>query len=473
MESPSAASSGDERSRALALLKRHGWNATSFQTLEQGTRYFFHGEGTAEGCVAYVETRRAWVAAGPPIAPSDELRASAEAFTRAAAQAGRRACFFAVEARFLLATELCGLRIGEQPVWEPGRWAGSLASSRSLREQLRRARAKGVRTRVVDPTEIRGESEPLHRKAVELIARWLSSRTMPPMGFLVTVEPFSFSDERVYFVAERNDRLVGFLAAVPVYARDGWLLEDLIRDPDAPNGVAESLVDEAMRALAARGALYVTLGLSPLFGQVTRWLRLLRRAGAGLYDFRGIHAFKAKLRPLHWEPIYLAYETRTPAPLALLDSLSAFARGEMFRFGVQTLTRVPLVLISALALALVPWTMLLASAAALPYFPSKKIRWTWVGFDIALAAALGALGSKWRPGLALFLGLVVTLDALLTIAQALLFNLGRMRGAISAVAVLAGVLAPTLASAFLWRAIYVRRAQTRSQSKRSPGDKLP
>ena len=69
---PSApgASMDDERLRVLALLRAFGFNATSFQILEPGYRYFFDGDA----CVAYCETGGAWVAAGAPIAPETRLR---------------------------------------------------------------------------------------------------------------------------------------------------------------------------------------------------------------------------------------------------------------------------------------------------------------------------------------------------------------------------------------------------------------
>jgi len=44
---------------AVSVLKRFGWNATSFQVLEPGFQYWFDGE---DACVAYVDTGRAWVA---------------------------------------------------------------------------------------------------------------------------------------------------------------------------------------------------------------------------------------------------------------------------------------------------------------------------------------------------------------------------------------------------------------------------
>jgi len=31
--------------RVLSLVRRHGWNATSFQVLQPGFRYFFDGHG--------------------------------------------------------------------------------------------------------------------------------------------------------------------------------------------------------------------------------------------------------------------------------------------------------------------------------------------------------------------------------------------------------------------------------------------
>src|SRR5216110_19935 len=109
----------DPRERVLALLRRHGWNATSFQVLEEGFRYWFADD---DACVAYVDTRWAWVAAGAPLAAPERLGAVAEAFRRAGAAAGRRVSFFATERRFAPGPAMRSLLIGEQPVWDPSAW---------------------------------------------------------------------------------------------------------------------------------------------------------------------------------------------------------------------------------------------------------------------------------------------------------------------------------------------------------------
>src|SRR5262245_56652503 len=83
---------GDERARVLELLRAFGWNATSFQMLEPGLRYWFASSSAARaGCVAYVDTGRAWVAAGAPLAADPALGAVARGFVQAAHAAGRQA----------------------------------------------------------------------------------------------------------------------------------------------------------------------------------------------------------------------------------------------------------------------------------------------------------------------------------------------------------------------------------------------
>lgn len=324
---------GRDPPRALGFLKRFGWNSTSFQSLEPGFRHWF--DPADRGCVAYFDTGSAYVAAGAPIAAEADLAAMAAAFERRARAAGRRVSYFGTERRFLAATGHHSIRIGQQPVWDPRDWAAKVDRHAGLRAQLRRAANKGVRVRAVEPAEIIGAEGSPRADLEQLITEWQASRRLPPMSFLVQVYPFSFLEERRVFAAERDGALVAFAAMVPVYARSGWLIEDLIRGPSAPNGTAESLVAAAMAAAAAAGSQYLTLGLAPLAGHVSAWLRAARTLGRPLYDFRGLHAFKAKLRPDGWEPITIALPPGQSAALTLVDALRAFAADGLLRFAAR------------------------------------------------------------------------------------------------------------------------------------------
>ncbi|HYQ16150.1 MAG TPA: GNAT family N-acetyltransferase, partial [Polyangiaceae bacterium] len=245
-----------QRERVLELVRRYGWNATSFQTLEEGYRYFFDGDG----CVAYVDTGRAWVAAGAPIAPFAEIASLLAAFLASARAARRRVCLFATEQRLLeLAGEqLRSLRIGEQPVWDPREWPDILRRRRSLREQLRRARAKGVTVREVAASEL--EVGSTRERIARVAERWQNAKPLAPMDFLVRLELFSFTADRRCFVAEQSGRVVGVAGVVPVPARGGWFIEDLVRDPTAPNGTVEALIDSVMRWASQRDCAWLTLG---------------------------------------------------------------------------------------------------------------------------------------------------------------------------------------------------------------------
>jgi phosphatidylglycerol lysyltransferase len=79
----------DDRARVLSLVRRFGWNATSFQVLEPGYRYFF---SDGDACVAYVDTGRAWVAAGAPLADDARFADVSAAFVGAGGAATRPAC---------------------------------------------------------------------------------------------------------------------------------------------------------------------------------------------------------------------------------------------------------------------------------------------------------------------------------------------------------------------------------------------
>jgi phosphatidylglycerol lysyltransferase len=291
---------------------------------------------------------------------------------------------------------------------------------------------------------------------------------MAQMGFLVDVQPFDMPEERRYFVAETPDATVGFLAAVPVYARRGWLLEDLLRDPNAPNGTAELLVDLAMRRLADEGAAYVTLGLAPLAGDVGGWLRAIRAWTRALYDFEGVRAFKAKLRPHGWDPLHMAWPEGETAATALHDALVAFARGSFTRFGLDTLLQGPTFVVRALATLLVPWTLTLALCDARRWFPAAWIQHAWVCFDATVALALLALAARWRRWLGVLLAVLVTGDALVTLSEALAFNVARAHRVVDWSVIAISCVAPAFAAIVLWAAVRARAPLAAGVAKSAP-----
>jgi phosphatidylglycerol lysyltransferase len=219
--------------------------------------------------------------------------------------------------------------IGAQPVWNPAGWPVMVRSRRSIRSQLNRAINKGVHI------DILATADGAHHPEIRCtLLEWLRSRRLPPMHFLVEAEVFSgVVDDRVLLTARRENHIVAFLVASPVAARNGFLIEELARSPQAPNGTSELLIDAAMNRFAEAGSTYATMGLVALAAGTTRenplWLRGLMsiaRAHANrFYNFRGLERFRAKMNPADWEPLYAISNERRFSPQALYAVGGAFS----------------------------------------------------------------------------------------------------------------------------------------------------
>ena len=408
------------------MLKQHGTDAVSFQALKAGTHWWLDeappvGTGAQ---VAYVPSGGSWIAIGTPLAESAVRQEAILRFINAARAAGRRPMFFGIEDL----TPFVGCRtllLGLQSVLKPSEWDATLRHRPRLREQLRRARAKGVIVREVQAEEVVGGT-PLRRDVERLRSEWLASRHLEPMSFLVAVDPFYSAGEHLYFVAERRGVSVQFLSAVPIYAANGWLMEDMLRGRDAPNGTTELVIDALMRRVeAARG--WLTPGLTPLSGPIPWWLRLTRCASVALYDFSGLWRFRSRLRPSAWSSVWLAWD-RGPALGPLIDVLRAFAGGRLVAFALRSLLFHPNGPPWAVAVPLVPWTILLAVLAAAGRHEalgfSSLALCGWVIFDAALAWLLFDAARRPRRSRLAAVAAVAGLDALLSIQHLSAVGLG-------------------------------------------------
>jgi len=326
-----------EQTRELIL--DYGWNTTSYQILNPGIRRWFSKAGDAVvGFVAAVGVR---VVAGAPVCAHARLAEIAAEFESEARRGGERVCYFAAESRLESVYEKTPTHakflLGAQPVWEPRNWAEIVARHKSLRAQLNRARNKGVRV-----TEWPREKAFQNPLLIECLHRWLDAKGLPPLHFLVEPDTLERLYDRRVFVAERGAEVIGFVMLSPVATRNGWLFEQFVHRPGTPNGTVELMIDAAMRELAENGCDYATLGLSPLSSRANiepfdnpLWLRILlawmRKHAQRFYNFDGLDAFKAKLQPERWEPVFAIYNRPQISPRLLYAIASVFSGNKPVR----------------------------------------------------------------------------------------------------------------------------------------------
>lgn len=319
--------------RARKLVLAHGWNSTAYQLLNPGMSLWFSED--ADAVVGFVEASGVCVVAGAPVCPAGRLEATAAVFEQHARQAGMSVCYFCAESRLHALYEHSPVHrtvcLGAQPAWQPRGWPAIIDRHASLRAQLHRATNKGVRVEEWRPDE--AGADPRLR---DLLQQWLQTRGLPPLHFLVEPDTLSRILDRRIFVAQRSGNPIAFLVASPIPARDGYLIEQIVRGASAPNGASELLVDAAMRAVAASGAAYVTLGLAPLSRHAPPsdldqpfWLAgalgWMRAHGRRFYNFDGLDSFKAKMRPDQWEPVFAIAAGTYFSPRTLYAITGAFS----------------------------------------------------------------------------------------------------------------------------------------------------
>ncbi len=321
-------------SRARELVFRFGWNPVSYQILNPEIEHWFSEDG--EAVVGFVRRNGVRVVAGAPICRADRLEEVALAFEKEAKESGDSVCYFGATDRLRTALRASArhssLSVGSQPVWKPSQWSTIPAKHRSLRAQLNRAKNKGVRV-----AEWKEEAEISIGQLQICLQEWLEMHSFPPLHFLT--EPVSLDrlQDRRLFAAANGEKVVGFLVGTPIPDRKGWLIEQIVRGKEAPNGTAELLVDAAMQTFAREGSEIVTLGLAPLSRRANaadpsrpwlRWtLRWVRAHGRRFYNFDGLDAFKAKFKPDFWEPVYALSNEKRFSFRTLYALAAAFSDG--------------------------------------------------------------------------------------------------------------------------------------------------
>lgn len=304
----------DPTGNLLRLQTMYGYNAHSLVSIAPGALAWSTPD--IDGAIVYGEFGRVWLAAGDPLASLEDKAELARQFAAHAQRHNRVAAFVPTSAEFarmVVPRDFTAVKVGAAPFFDLKTWNPRGDAAKKLRAGINQARRAGV------VVEVLGEEldEPLKKETAELCMHWLRYRRAgSSFGWLIALDPFLHESHKKYFAARVNGKLVGFLAASPIPARKGWYLEDILRDPSAPQGMATLLVFEALRHLKAEGAELATLGTAPLatdgaddlpteYKVVAHALDIASDRLSVFYSFDGLRRFKGKFVPSWWESEYV------------------------------------------------------------------------------------------------------------------------------------------------------------------------
>jgi phosphatidylglycerol lysyltransferase len=297
------------------LLAEHGRNPFSgFVRYEAPWRWF----ETDDGAAPYLEHGRVALAWADPLT-GDPAAFLAE-FTRELRARRRRICFLLIGEEVARAARALGyvvLKIGEQPYFDFAEWRMPHGDpGKHLRWCLNLALRAGVVVREFGAGDAAA--------VLDALAAWERGLGRPPAESFLRASPLARLEEKRLFLAWRDGRVDALVACSSVPAANGWLLEDLIRRPDAANGATEAVVLYALETLAADGAACAWLDVAPLRGfesQIDWRARLLFRMLRPLisyfdsrYHFRALTIYLGKFQPTSWTPRYVALKPILPTP---------------------------------------------------------------------------------------------------------------------------------------------------------------
>jgi phosphatidylglycerol lysyltransferase len=331
-----------DREQARSIVLQHGWNSMAYQILNPGISLWLSKHGN--GVIGYVETATHVVVAGSPISNEHALTEITSEFYQFVSEKNKKVCFFGAQQKIsqILSnyTPLSSIVLGAQPTWIPEEWIKTFNTKQSLRAQIQRVQNKHVSARIIQ-VELVEIKDDLKR----CLHEWIQSRHLPPMHFLVEPNTLDVLEDRILCIAEKENRIVGFCIASPIPMRKGWLIEQIIRGKDAPNGTSELLLHTLITEVKNRKSEFITLGLSPLSMHSPLqynhpvWLRLclrcIRSWGKIFYNFDGLDQFKTKYHPAEWEPVFAITNESKPTLSTLYAIATAFTVISPIRFVVK------------------------------------------------------------------------------------------------------------------------------------------
>ncbi len=335
----------DERERAAEVVRHYGCLSTAHFALGYDKSYFW--SKSRRSLIAYRVTWGVALALADPIGPAEERDELLTAFFAFCRTQDWTVALYQVSPAvrsFGKQRGLFGLKIGEDAIVELDTFTLQGKIGAPVRHAVARAKRGGVTIRLF-------HGEPLPASIVSEMKRvstaWLSKQAAKTQfGFSMGRFPMDWSPSLLTAVALGSDgRVQAFVTWTPLYAGNGWALDNIRRGLYAEPGAMELLLAESMSWAKEQGYRRMSLGLVPLAGLCSsapdgqtpdsattqlleRSADYLHRRGLLLGNYRSLHAFKGKFQPA-WEARYLV--TREGRSMPQILSALAFAMGMGWR----------------------------------------------------------------------------------------------------------------------------------------------
>jgi lysylphosphatidylglycerol synthetase-like protein (DUF2156 family) len=306
-----------DRSRAHALVDRHGEDSLAFFALRRDKSYFFSPSGRS--FLAYRVVGGCALVSGDPIGAADELGELVDEFRRVARARAWRLAFLGVGEPLLPLYKERGFRplyLGDEAIVRPEQFSLDGRAIRKVRQSVTRLEREGFRARFLAAHEL---DDALRAKLSTVSEEWRGR--WPERGFTMAMDSLFDYDQGVFAIAEDEDGTVGgFIQLVPSPASGGYSLATMRRRRDTPNGLMEFLVVRTVEWARDADVPELSLNFSVMGGvlrnassRTHRALRFALLKADRLFQIERLHSFNRKFMP-EWRPRYVCCERWSDMP---------------------------------------------------------------------------------------------------------------------------------------------------------------
>jgi lysyl-tRNA synthetase class 2 len=316
-----------ERRMAHALVEAYGTDSLSFFALRRDKSYLFSPSRRA--FLAYRVVAGTALVSGDPVGDDAEIDDLLAELRRVVHAHGWRLAVVGASDEHLERYRALGLKpvsLGEEAVLRPGEFSLEGRAIRKVRQSVSRLQKAGYAFRVVAADEV---APALEAELEDVSASWRHGE--PERGFSMAIDDLHIPGTVLALAEDPDGHVGGFLHLVPSPAGGGWSLSAMRRRPDAPNGLTEFLVVEALGWARETGASELSLNFCALTDflaperATTRTRRVVRRGllvADDVFQLERLYSFNRKFFP-EWRRRYICVERLTDLPAVGLAYLHA------------------------------------------------------------------------------------------------------------------------------------------------------
>lgn len=343
---------GNDFQHVRTLVNLYGQNPCSYLALEEDKTWYF-GE-KADGVIPYGVVRDTIVINGDPICADDDFPVLLNEFKDFCLRSAHNLFFLSITDHFLEEYKKQGFGIvkcGEEARFRLKDYGISGKKGAKMRMNINHASNAGV---TVHEYEInRKKDRELEAEFNRITKEWISKKKSSLLSFTLGGVGFDNPmDKRYFYALNGAGRMCAFIVFVPFDAMKGYMADVTRHGDEAPGGVLEKIMYEALMKFKEEGIQYASLGVAPLAGlesgeerggAVQRLLEFVYHHLNDCYGFQDLYRAKEKYSPTEWLPEYYAYLPKIPTPnmfyavvriqnpKGIMDYVRSFLKGRIQR----------------------------------------------------------------------------------------------------------------------------------------------